>query len=84
MYIVSYSSGSYEDWSEHLIFATHNEEKADKYIEKASNILEKWCEFLKEKSDKEAENDFDTYIFTPRYCQLEEINGFYKQEIEVR
>ena len=84
MYIVSYSSGSDEDWREYLIFATHDEEKADKYIEKANNMLEKWCRFLEEKLDNELAKELDIYPLNPRYEQLEEINGFYKQEIEVR
>jgi hypothetical protein len=84
IFIVAYSSGSYDDYREQIVFATKDEELADKYIEKANAILKKWLPFLLEKSNNEVENDFESYVFTPRYYQFNEINAFYIQEIELR
>lgn len=84
IFIVTYNSGSYEEYREYLVFATQDKGKAEKYIEKANGIIERWMPFLKEKCDIEAESDFETYIFTPRYYQFEEINCFYIQEVELR
>ena len=84
MILVSYSRGSDEDYQEIHLFVTDDKEKAEKYIEKANAILEKWQMFYEEKSTGEANGDYEQYTFTPRYVQLEEINGFFTEEIEVR
>jgi len=84
MVLVSYSRGSYEDYREIHLFVTDDKEKAEKYIQKANAILEKWSLFYEEKSTDEANGDYEQYTFTPRYVQLDEINGFFTKEIESR
>jgi len=84
MYIVAYSSGSYEDWREHLIFATQDKEMAEKYIEKANSILTKWLSFYLGKATEEYEKEIEEWVFMRRYSCLEDINSFYIMEIEIR
>lgn len=84
MYIVAYSDGSSEDWREYLVFVTQDKDKAEKYIESANNILEKWRSFYLEKSIEEQEGDYENLVFTERSCKLQDINSFYIMEIESR
>jgi hypothetical protein len=82
IFIVTYSSDSYEDWREYLVFATQDRGKAEKYIEKANGIIERWRPFFREKVL--SESDFEYSTFVTRHNQLEEINCFYIQEVELR
>jgi hypothetical protein len=84
MYIVAYSSGSYEEWREHLIFVTQDKGKAEKYIEKANNLLVKCIEFYNQKSNEEIKADLDKWTFTSRSMDFNHVNSFYITEIEVR
>lgn len=84
MYIVAYSNGSSEDWREYLVFVTQDKDKAEKYIESANNILEKWRSFYLEKSIEEQVMDYEKLVFTERSCKLQDINSFYIMEIESR
>lgn len=84
MYIVAYSDGSSEDWREYLVFVTQDKDKAEKYIESANNILEKWRSFYLEKSIEEQVMDYEKLVFTERSCKLQDINSFYIMEIESR
>lgn len=84
MYIVAYSDGSYEEWREYLVFVTQDKDKAEKYIERANNILEKWRSFYLQKSVEEQEQDYEKLVFTERSCKLQDINCFYIMEIESR
>jgi hypothetical protein len=84
MYIVAYSSGSYEDWREHLIFVTQDKEKAEKYIEKANNLLVKCKEFYDKKSSEELDANLVEFFFTSRSMDFNHVNRFYIKEIEVR
>jgi len=84
MYIVAYSDGSSEDWREYLVFVTQDKDKAEKYIESANNILEKWRSFYLEKSIEEQVMDYEKLVFTERSCKLQDINSFYIMEIEAR
>jgi hypothetical protein len=45
MYIVKYSAGSYDDYSENVIFVTKSKVKASRYILKFNNILKKWKDY---------------------------------------
>jgi len=84
MYIVAYSEGSYEEWRECLVFVTQDKEKAEKYIERANNILSKWRSFYSEKAIEEQEKDYEEWIFSEKSFRLDDINSFYIMEIESR
>ena len=44
IYVVMYSMGRYEDYTEKSIFATRDKKKADDYVLKFNSIAEKWYE----------------------------------------
>jgi|694.fasta_scaffold116882_7 hypothetical protein len=52
MYIVLYSTGSYDDYCKVPVFVTDDKEKADKYVEKFNRIYDKWSTYYSENRDE--------------------------------
>ncbi len=88
MYIVKYSSGSYDSWGEEDIFVTSKKSTATKYCTKFNTSLKKWKEYYKKFErvengmswikDEHAEQHFH------RWHIITEVNHCLWQEIEIR
>ena len=85
MYLVKYSTGSYDDFYQIEIFVTHDTIKAEKYIEKFNTILNNWKDFIK-KYENDGHRDETKFVdeFSNRYWDIKETNHAFIEEIEVR
>lgn len=87
IYIVSYSTGSYEDYQEIILFATTKKSTATKYVTKFNKLVDKWYKYY---SQYEDDNMFgwikQEYVekYFNRWHKLKEINKAFYQEIEIR
>lgn len=92
IYIVSYSSGDYEDYSNKIIFATMSKSKATKYVTRFNKILKKWKDYYKIYEEKKIwSNKLLTWIkdeyvekHYDRWYMLQNINKCRYIEIELR
>jgi len=88
MYLVSYSTGSYEDFDTHDIFITYNKKVAIKYVKKFNSILKKWKDYYSKYEEPYASIRWikDEYvdIYFDRWMSLRETNECFYNEIEVR
>jgi len=90
MFLVKYSSGSYDDWYEIAIFVTQSEDVAKAYVEKFNNLLEKWKPIVEEGQNKNRDleykkSDFSEYCTIGfRYYDITEINEAKYELIEER
>lgn len=50
-YIVKYSRGGWDDYSENILFATTDKKTATKYVTKFNAILKKWKEYYSQFED---------------------------------
>ena len=88
MYIVNYTSGSWDDFHRGNLFVTEDKELAEAYVEKANTLLEKIKEYYRE-IDEKLEDDEDPmrdiYIRQwAKYHTLGEVNAVAYEEIELR
>ena len=84
MLVVKYSSGSWDDYFVHDVFATTDEEKAKVYVEKFNRIIEKWHIYWSTIVNKDDDwLDDDTYNYN-RYHQIIDINRAWYDKIEIR
>jgi len=52
MYLVQYSTGSYEDHFPQVIFVTDNKSKATKYVTKFNSMLKRWGKHYEQFEDE--------------------------------
>lgn len=86
MYIVKYSSGSWDDYGVSDIFVTDNLEIAEKWVNKFNTKIEYWKEILKQYQDEFGYLD-EKYYHSPVsrwYWNIKDINTAFFKEIEVR
>lgn len=90
MYIVKYSTGSYDDYGVTDIFITDKKSIATKYVTKFNSILKKWNNYYKQFEETPYEgscgwikDEFSEQYFW-RWHRLKETNKCWWEEIEVR
>jgi len=88
IYIVKYSCGSYDDYMENIIFATHNKSTATKYVTRYNTILKKWKEYYRQFEEKIYSINWikEEFMETKydRWSNLSELNGCFWEEVEIR
>ena len=80
IFIVSYSSGEWDDYQIINVFATHDEDKARAWVEKTNRILEHYKDwYLEHKSPHSLD------VETPqRFWDLDQINTAFYTTLEIR
>ena len=88
IYIAKYSTGSYENHKEYIVFASTNKSKVTKWCTKFNKMLKKWIihydkychDYLGIRWIKEeyVEKHYE------RWSLLQNINNAYYEEIEIR
>ena len=87
MYLVQYSTGSYDDWIEHDLFVTHDKKMADAYAEKMNRIgvqLRQYYNELYNNSDYGNCSEERLLIISEKHYKWGEYNKCYVRPIEVR
>lgn len=86
MYLVQYSTGSYDSFYQNKLFVTSDENFAKQYVEKFNRILECGKQYMSKFDDPEFDWIKDEYIekYFYRWIAFRETNQCYYQEIEVR
>jgi hypothetical protein len=89
MYIVRYSSGSYEDYDITDIFVTNKKSNATKYCTKFNRMLERWNKHYEQYEDKKYGGlrwikDEHAKQHFRRWHMLSNINRCHWEEVEVR
>ena len=88
MYIVTYTSGSWDDFHRGNLFVTNDKELALAYVEKANTLLVKVKEYYHELNEKLDDDDDLTrgmYLkLWVKYHTLGEVNAVSFEEIEMR
>lgn len=87
IYLVKYEEGSYDDWCEHIIFATSDLKKAKMYVAKFNKILKKWKKNFKQFEEKkwwgvELKKEYERMYW--RHQRIAKINKCFFEEIELR
>lgn len=77
MYIVKYSTGPYDDYSQNTVFVTNNSETASNYVLKFNKILNKWKQYW-------AENENPKYGLIHEVVIFQDFNTAWIEEIEER
>ena len=85
IYIAKYSTGGYEDYTEHIVFATFDEDKAIKWCDKFEKTIKRCSDYYKKYEDSFGWIK-DEYITTHfgRWSWLRNINEAYCEETEIR
>lgn len=85
IYIVSYSTGEYEDYREHNIFATFDKKEAFKYVKRFNSLIDKWYNHYSQYNGdyRWIKDEFADKYF-PRWYMLHELNDCFYKEIKVR
>ena len=86
MYIVKYSSGSWDDYFVNDVFITENLELAEKWVNKFNTKVEYWKEVIKQYDDEDGYLDEKYYSlpFSKYYWKIRGINNAFFEEIELR
>ena len=88
MYIVTYTSGSWDDFHRGNLFVTNDKELALTYVEKANKLLVKVKEYYRELNEKLDDDDDLTHgmylKLWVKYHTLAEVNAVSFEEIEMR
>ena len=95
MFIIKYTSGSWDDFSKETLFITEDEDFAKKYCEKANSLVQKvkeFVEYLDEKLDKRYDDDVDeespemktAVTLWCKYHSLSDVNTVSYETIEKR
>ena len=85
IYIAKYSTGKYEDFTEHIVFASTNKSKVTKWCTKFNKMIKKWSDYYKKYEDSFGwiKGEYVTKHFE-RWNKLRRINRAYYEEIEIR
>jgi hypothetical protein len=83
-YIVQYSTGSYDDYYQELVFVTYDKEKAIDYCQKFNAILDKWFRYYDELLKGLTYDDELCKKYWSRWNGLGETNGCLYTPIEIR
>jgi hypothetical protein len=86
IYVVKYSSGSYDDFYEENIFATKSLEVASNYIHKFNSRLEYWKEVMMTYADDRGhlkDENWDIPV-TNHFWTIKEMNRCFMEEVEIR
>jgi hypothetical protein len=85
IYIVTYSTGEYDDYNENDIFATFDKIKAIKYVRRFNLLKDKWCKhYSKYNGDYRWIKDEYVEKYFYRWYIFHELNNCFIKEIEVR
>ena len=86
MYLVKYSTGSYDDYCQIEVFVTKSRETADKYVERFNKKLDYWNEYMKSFKDEYGFRDEKkcTTAISYRYYDITEVGYSFIEEVEVR
>jgi len=86
MYLVKYSTGSYEDYHQIEIFVTKSRETADKYVLRFNKKLDYWKNYMKNFQDKYGYRDETkcTTSISYRYYDIIEVGYSFVEEVEIR
>lgn len=88
IYIVSYSTGAYEDYREIILFSTTKKSTATKYVTKFNKLVDKWYKYYSQYEQNCSGHRWikQEYIekYFNRWYKLKEINKAFYQEIEIR
>jgi ABC-type transporter Mla maintaining outer membrane lipid asymmetry ATPase subunit MlaF len=85
MYLVAYSQGVWDDYVKIDVFVTHDESKAQTYVDKFNTLLDKWKSYFNEIVDME-----NAWLIahvdgrTERAYQVWNVNRAYIDKIELR
>lgn len=88
MYVVKYSSGSYDDYTTVNIFVTDKKATATKYVTRFNELLKKWKHYFSQFESSEygirwLKKEYEESHFT-RWDRVRNINKCYWDEIEAR
>lgn len=75
IYIVYYTTGSYDDYQENVIFATKVKSKATKYVTKFNKILKKWKTYY---------SQFEEDRYGMKWIKKEHIDKYFDKWYKVR
>lgn len=88
IYIVKYSTGSYDDYCVNDVFATENKKLAISYTKKFNKIVKKWMSYFHQFEETKYGFNWikDEYVerYFDRWNSLRCINDCFYEEIEVR
>jgi hypothetical protein len=89
MYLVYYTKGSYDDYTQINLFVTAKKPTATKYVTKFNRILKRWKKHYEQYQDKRLGINWirDEYVdlgHFDRWYTITGINGCYYHEIEMR
>jgi len=87
IYIVSYSTGEYEDWTEISLFATFDMEKAVAYCKKFNEMWKRWSEHYTQYTSVGLGHNWikDEHMqYFERWWMVKNMNGCGWREIEIR
>jgi hypothetical protein len=83
MWVVKYTTGTYDDFMRHNIFVTENEELAKAYVEKHNKVLTKWQKYWEQFENEDDWMEDPTKDWN-RWYQIVNRNEAYYDKIDVR
>ena len=85
IYIAKYSTGEYEDFTEHIVFASTNKSKVTKWCTKFNKMIKKWSDYYKKYEDNFGwiKVEYVTKHYK-RWYWLRTITKAYYEETEIR
>lgn len=86
MYIVQYSSGSYEDYREYNVFITKSKKVAENYVKKFKALIvkvEQYYNYMFEKYGQYTD-EFYEHVCLDRKYTFQDFNNVWFNEIDVR
>jgi hypothetical protein len=78
MYIVYYTTGSYDDFTRVPVFVTDNENKASDWVLKFNKIFDKWLDYYRKNRSELSFTMIEEIIY------YKEVGKAYFEEIELR
>ena len=84
IFLVMYSTGSWDDYTEINLFATYSEDYAKAYIEKFNTILNKWKQHWKKFDDDDQLWRQDGFKNFDRFHQITDMNTAWYYPIQIR
>lgn len=88
IYLVKYSSGSYDDYTEKIVFATTDKKKATKWVTKFNRIKKEYLKMYEPYLETKHSFLWIKYEYADKYFnkwhKLSKINRAFWEEIEVR
>ena len=83
MWIVKFTTGSYDDFARHNIFVTENEELAKAYVKKHNETLIKWQKYWEQFENADHWMEDETKDWN-RWYEIVNRNEAYYDKIDVR